>query len=345
MYLLVAFSVRIIANSLRCRDRDAWKALQDLGWDRPQEHAEVLPASGFLRKATKSEAIEKVLVPALAFDCKPFIKNLITINKIDKSWRSATKSDDGIPDPLHRLGLQVLREACHAAWERTAETKEVLPKTFLDQDIGSIYNRVISKHPKLVGLRLGMEGSKVRRRVSPDASPKAAEYKWFNDLLQDLLDNAKIDRDMKGREHCPILSLVTQVGCFPAVMTLMARWGVDPNARDGLGRTALHHAARCGHLEIAHHLCSIRNVAVGITDQDGKTPLHEACARGHMKIAEELLAVAESPVKSRDVCGHTPLHVAVLSGDPDTVRLLLRCKAVDVDLSTVSGETPLQTGC
>eukprot|EP00952_Eustigmatos_sp_NYUAD-ZCMA_P011617 47102-Eustigmatos_ZCMA.PRE.1 len=48
-------------------------------------------------------------------------------------------------------------------------------------------------------------------------------------------------------------------------------------------RTAMHHAARRGHVEVVRCLCD-HGADVNHSDRDGWTPLHLACRRGHAAV-------------------------------------------------------------
>ena len=80
----------------------------------------------------------------------------------------------------------------------------------------------------------------------------------------------------------------------------------------GCGSTALGHAAKHGHNEIAELL--IENGAdVSAKSLKGLTPLHYAAANGHKEIAELLIAKgADVNAKSED--GWIPLLYAVAEG-------------------------------
>ena len=108
------------------------------------------------------------------------------------------------------------------------------------------------------------------------------------------------------------------------------------DARDEMGRTALHYAA------LARTVDEVRAVLAGgadvsATDKQGFTALHLACQQNRADVVE-LLLDAGAPVDPRDQWGNTPLWRAVFNagGDQRIVRLLVRAGA-DPDIENASG--------
>jgi ankyrin repeat protein len=62
------------------------------------------------------------------------------------------------------------------------------------------------------------------------------------------------------------------------------------DAKDGLGRTALHLAARNGHTAVAGQLLD-KGGAIDAKDRAGSSPLHLAASYGHPAVAERLISV------------------------------------------------------
>ena len=88
--------------------------------------------------------------------------------------------------------------------------------------------------------------------------------------------------------------------------------GADVNAKDYIGRTPLHHAARWshkGHKKVAELLIS-RGADVDAMDDDGWTPLHYAAVFGRKEIAE-LLIDNGADVNAKRSDGSTSLDWAI----------------------------------
>jgi ankyrin repeat protein len=145
-------------------------------------------------------------------------------------------------------------------------------------------------------------------------------------------------------------------GDTPAVKALLDK-GVNVNAKDSEGRTALTEASYFGHTEIAKLLVD-HGADILAKKNDGSTPL--TIAGPHQEITEmfqrsiELLEVAGKGdttkarellekgacINVRDLDGRTPLTESVWGNHIDTVRLLLD-KGADAHISKVDGATPL----
>ena len=65
------------------------------------------------------------------------------------------------------------------------------------------------------------------------------------------------------------------------------------------GMTALHHAARKGHMDAMRLFVSARMEAdVSATDKEGRTALHWAARNGHLNCARHLIAAQASVANS-----------------------------------------------
>lgn len=106
-----------------------------------------------------------------------------------------------------------------------------------------------------------------------------------------------------------------------------ARWllerGAALDARDSLGRTALHVAVMNGFADLAFELIA-RGLPVDARDDQGGTPLHQAIQNwwSAQEVARRLLE-AGAPVSAFDARGWTPLHLALEAYMEDAARFLL----------------------
>ncbi len=139
---------------------------------------------------------------------------------------------------------------------------------------------------------------------------------------------------------------------IPSLKRVLAQ-GVDVNARDGTGWTALHLTAMMARTEAAEVLLN-HGADPNAKNNIGNTPLHTAVGLQvdhldeamaflfecvHRSVAELLLQNG-ADVNARNEFGASPLHLAASLGYVKGVRLLLDYGA-DVDARTESGDTPL----
>jgi ankyrin repeat protein len=118
--------------------------------------------------------------------------------------------------------------------------------------------------------------------------------------------------------------------------------GVDVNAAEGDGLTALHAAAERGHAEVVELLLA-RNADVHAKTRIGSyTPLHLAAMSAHAEIADDLLEAGADANAVTTNSGVTPLHLAAEAiGGAGTVELLLEHGADPNAREASAGQTPL----
>lgn len=151
-----------------------------------------------------------------------------------------------------------------------------------------------------------------------------------------------------GRDlHVPLLYAAMQGDALLAKRLLKA--GANPaRVRDDLGRTALHHAAFYGSLEVAELLFSIEIPAESrlnpdVRDSEGATPLLLASYNGHTQIARFLVQEMHADVNAVDAKHLHPLFVSAQRSHLECVDFLLSCAGIDVDARIDSGATALFT--
>ena len=121
--------------------------------------------------------------------------------------------------------------------------------------------------------------------------------------------------------------------------------GVDPNATDANGRTALMRASQEGHVDIIELLLdqgadvNARGALLDAQDNMGWTSLNRAAHNGHAEIVERLIT-AGADVQIRDDEGYTTLLSAAEAGSDAAIRLLLTAGA-DIAAQAANGLTAL----
>lgn len=142
----------------------------------------------------------------------------------------------------------------------------------------------------------------------------------------------------RGLDKEPPLHLAVRKGQGSVVRILVENNSANIECKSSGCLTALHMAARRGHLEILEMLLGY-NAEVDCVDDFGKTPLHFAIEGGHTTVAKMLLEHgSDKSLVTTD--GDTPLHVAASRGHLDIVETLLFFGA-DIESKDNKERTPL----
>ncbi|KAL8974194.1 MAG: hypothetical protein Q9197_001568 [Variospora fuerteventurae] len=148
------------------------------------------------------------------------------------------------------------------------------------------------------------------------------------------------DRKAAVRKHMSrsgeILALATKAD-FVAIVRLLVEGGVDLDYQDDQGETALHLAARFGHVECAKALLQGSGAQKANTELEesvfGWTPIFIACVEGHLSIVE-LLIDAGADVGRADTSGWTAQEHAALRGHIDIAEKLVVSAAASAKLDS-----------
>lgn len=114
----------------------------------------------------------------------------------------------------------------------------------------------------------------------------------------------------------------------------------DVNAKDGTGRTPLHHAIAADSMGVFELLIRCRGTDLNAQDNDGTTPLILAVKHSNSSMIEELIQ-NECEVTRSDTNGKTALHWAAATGNVDAIKCLLSVKETNKDAQDALGATPL----
>jgi ankyrin repeat protein len=126
-----------------------------------------------------------------------------------------------------------------------------------------------------------------------------------------------------------------------AKVRVLIKQGLDVNASQADGMTALHWAAQRGDAGSAQMLVYAGARVDAVTRNGNYTPLHLAAKEGRAAVVRMLLANGADALAMTTTGGATALHFAAGHGDPATVQALLD-KGVPVDIrETAWGQTPL----
>ena len=118
--------------------------------------------------------------------------------------------------------------------------------------------------------------------------------------------------------------------------------GVDPTQKVGQsGFTALHAAAKGGHLVVVELLLEQPGVDVNAATDRGFTVLHITAGFGHMEILALLLRQPGLDLNVATHGGSTALHLSAGHGHLEVVTLLLQQPQVDPNVRDQDGNTPI----
>ncbi|KAA0198653.1 hypothetical protein HAZT_HAZT005549, partial [Hyalella azteca] len=164
----------------------------------------------------------------------------------------------------------------------------------------------------------------------------------------------------RNRSYSTPLHLAAEGGNAELVEFLVTN-GASATLEDGEGLTAVHLAARYGHLEVINSL--------GYTHQDlgifsrklGMTALHIAAHYGQTEILRELISHMPATIKSMPPAAKggkpfipelgaesdlTPLHLAAHQGNENVIRVLFNSPGVVADVkSKIHHYIPLHMAC
>jgi ankyrin repeat protein len=135
-----------------------------------------------------------------------------------------------------------------------------------------------------------------------------------------LLLGAGADANARARIGWTPLLVGAAKGRDGAIVLLLAA-GADPNETDAYGWTPLMRAVSAGHAAAVDALLDAGGLDLQAREESGATALHIAAGRGYTDIVRRLLAAgAEASVA--DGAGRTPADVARLQGHGEAEALL-----------------------
>jgi ankyrin repeat protein len=104
------------------------------------------------------------------------------------------------------------------------------------------------------------------------------------------------------------------------------RKGVDKEAKDKYGWTALHHASFDGHLEIVKYLIEKCHVDKKVKGNNGWTALHYASEQGHLEIVKYLVEVCHVDTQVDGNNGESARDIAIANNKIEVALYLLNFK-------------------
>ena len=125
--------------------------------------------------------------------------------------------------------------------------------------------------------------------------------------------------------------------------------GADPNTTGGkCDSSCLFVALQNNHMEVADLLLSQPGIQVNAKNRYGQSALHFACAKGNVASVKKLLSIPGILVNEREGpegTGTTPIKLAIASGSIDIVRLLIAAPGILMsEGGCATGWTPIRSG-
>jgi ankyrin repeat protein len=114
-------------------------------------------------------------------------------------------------------------------------------------------------------------------------------------------------------------------GKTQAALQALVEQGVDLNAQDTQGNTALYQAVKFGNSKAVTALILV-GAALNIKNEAGRTALYLAAMQGKLGIAQQLIA-HQAKLNISSLQGNTALHKAARYGHLDVVQALINAKA------------------
>ncbi len=178
--------------------------------------------------------------------------------------------------------------------------------------------------------------------VNPNIVDKDRKPLLFKALKADREDLVKLLLDHKADPNTLIdnntpLEYAVSNNKINMVKLLLGNEATKVDSLKADGNTALHIAAKLGHVEIVELL--IPKINIDSKNKAGDTPLH--CALSNKKdLLAQLLINNNADVNSKNNEEDTPLHIAVAGGQESLVNLLLE-KGADFTLKNKKGVSTL----
>jgi uncharacterized protein len=161
---------------------------------------------------------------------------------------------------------------------------------------------------------------------------------WLAMVVTAIVLSASVIGIVAAATDAPLISALKERD-FASARSLTSKSGVDVNATEGDGATALQWAAHWDQVDIAAQLLKA-GAKVDAANAYGVTALSLACVNGSDRMVDVLLGASANPNLARE-SGMTPLMACSRSGNAKAVSALLRKGADTAARDAVRGQTAL----
>jgi ankyrin repeat protein len=246
-------------------------------------------------------------------------------DKIRWELRDVLECTPGMRDHLMALGTkeEIMREYGMLAY---------VPVKIADSAMCGVW---ALRRVRGVGLEnLGGLGFKEREECLRCACRAGVDFS----IIRSLYESLSAVHRLAGAEG---LAAAARGGHLDIIEAFIGTLGVDVDAIDHYGWTALICAARDGHTDTVNALAGTYNANVDAVDEDGHTALMIAAWHGHTATVNALAGTHNANVEAVDQYGMTALICAARFGRTDTVHALAGTHNANMEAVDVNGRTAL----
>ena len=161
-------------------------------------------------------------------------------------------------------------------------------------------------------------------------------------LLKYLVEETKMDPDLKNEDNSTPLTCAAQHGRLDSVEYLLSTGRVDINVKVD-GTTPLMFAAEGGFADVVRALVNVEGIKLEARKtRHARTPLSKAAGKGHVEVVKVLVGTGRVVLESKDgKFGRTPLGWAARNGEIETIKFLTLDAKCDINAKDKEGRTPL----
>ena len=237
-------------------------------------------------------------------------------DSVTKVYQSARDGSSNLTDLLKRLKPEQRKTALKT---KTKDGSHFVPPLIVAAHNGHLNSvKILLKY----GADIETRGTlKIGDEVITGCTPLwAAAASGHLDVVK-LLIGRNADVDGGTQTGSTPLRAAAYVGHLDIVRCLVES-GADVNARKYDDKsTLLIGACYCGHLSVAAYLID-KGAIMDLQDKEGNTALHDAARRGHLEIVSQLLVLGASQLPNNQ--GLTPLLYACDKGSIEIVEYLIK---------------------